>query len=126
MKKLYLILYLICLSFSTNVHSQDGWFWLNPLPQGNWLTDVEFTSNNTVYVSGYGGTMMKSTDGGINFFLLENKESARFSWITLPDFQVQQMGFLKPPMAEIIGGIFPLLLIMFMITALSRRQYFTV
>lgn len=74
MKKLYLILSLICISFSISIFSQDGWFWLNPLPQGNWLTDVEFTSNNTVYVSGYGGTMMKSTDGGNNFVLMENKE----------------------------------------------------
>lgn len=74
MKKLYLILSLICISFSISIYSQDGWFWLNPLPQGNWLTDVEFTSNNTVYVSGYGGTMMKSTDGGNNFVLMENKE----------------------------------------------------
>ena len=57
--------------------SQDGWFWLNPLPQGNWLTDVEFTSNNTVYVSGYGGTMMKSTNGGVNFEVLTNKECGK-------------------------------------------------
>ena len=74
MKKLYFILSLICLSFSLNVHSQDGWFWLNPLPQGNYLTDAEYAGNNIVYVSGYGGTMMKSTDNGVTFSVMQNKE----------------------------------------------------
>jgi len=74
MKYLKEILASILLLTAANVNSQDGWFWLNPLPQGNWLNDVEFTSNNTVYVSGYSGTMMKSTDGGVNFVLMENKE----------------------------------------------------
>ncbi|NOS86622.1 MAG: T9SS type A sorting domain-containing protein [Ignavibacteria bacterium] len=69
---LFLLILINCKSFS-----QDGWFWLNPLPQGNWLTDVEFTSNNTVYVSGYGGTMMKSTNGGVNFEILANKECGK-------------------------------------------------
>ena len=75
MKKLYFILSLICLSFSLNVHSQDGWFWLNPLPQGNWYRDVEFSVNNTVYVSAEGNTLMKSTDGGNTFVVMSNKES---------------------------------------------------
>lgn len=75
MKKLYLILSLICISFSISIYSQDGWFWLNPLPQGNWYRDVEFTVNNTVYVSAEGNTLMKSTDGGNTFVVMANKES---------------------------------------------------
>ncbi|MBN8586576.1 MAG: hypothetical protein J0M37_15925 [Ignavibacteria bacterium] len=75
MKKIYFILSLICLSISLNVHSQDGWFWLNPLPQGNSYSDIEFTANNTVYVSAAGNTLMKSTDGGNTFFVMQNKES---------------------------------------------------
>lgn len=74
MKKLYLILSLICLSTSISVHSQDGWFWLNPLPQGNSYGDIEFTANNTVYVSAAGNTLMKSTDGGNTFFIMANRE----------------------------------------------------
>ena len=27
--------------------SPSGWFWQNPLPQGNWLNDVSFTDANT-------------------------------------------------------------------------------
>jgi len=75
MKNLYLILSLIYLSNSVNVYTQDGWFWLNPLPQGNAYSDVEFTSNNTVFVSTAGNTLMKSTDGGNSFIIMANRES---------------------------------------------------
>ena len=75
MKYLKEILASILLLTAANVNSQDGWFWLNPLPQGNWYTDVEFTTNNTVYISAAGNTLMKSTDGGITFSVMTNKES---------------------------------------------------
>ncbi len=74
MKKLKFYLFALFIMFHCELQSQVGWFWLNPLPQGNWLSDVEFTTNNTVYVSGYGGTMLKSTDGGNNFVLMSNRE----------------------------------------------------
>jgi len=74
MKKLYFILSLSYLSLSINVHSQDGWFWLNPLPQGNAYLDVEFTTNNTIYVSAAGNTLMKSEDGGNSFVIMSNRE----------------------------------------------------
>ncbi len=64
MKNLQFYLFALIIIFKCESYSQDGWFWLNPLPQGNYLTDVEFTSNNTVYVSAAGNTLMKSTDGG--------------------------------------------------------------
>lgn len=76
--KIFIIILFVLISFNKcELISQDGWFWLNPLPQGNWLTDVEFTANNTVYVSGYGGTMMKSTDGGVSFTVMANKECGK-------------------------------------------------
>jgi len=75
MKYLKEILASILLLTAAYVNSQDGWFWLNPLPQGNWYTDVEFTANNTVYISAAGNTLMKSTDGGITFSVMTNKES---------------------------------------------------
>lgn len=75
MKNLQFYLFALIIIFKCESYSQDGWFWLNPLPQGNYLTDVEFTSNNTVYVSAAGNTLMKSTDGGNSFFVMQNKES---------------------------------------------------
>jgi photosystem II stability/assembly factor-like uncharacterized protein len=75
MNDLKKILASILLLTAANVNSQDGWFWLNPLPQGNWYNDVAFTTNNTVYVSAAGNTLMKSIDGGNAFSVMTNKES---------------------------------------------------
>ena len=65
---------LLLVLINCKAFSQDGWFWLNPLPQGNYYTDAEYAGNNIVYVSGYGGTMMKSTDNGVTFSVMQNKE----------------------------------------------------
>jgi len=70
MKKIYftfVLLYFI----HTHLLSQSGWFWQNPLPQGNHLINVSFTGSNIVYISGDGGTLLKSTNGGNNFELLQ-------------------------------------------------------
>lgn len=74
MKKILIILFTIYSFTSCESYSQDGWFWLNPLPQGNTYSDIEFTSNNTVYVSAAGSTLMKSTDGGNSFVIMTNRE----------------------------------------------------
>src|SRR3972149_9623938 len=50
--------------------TQSGWFWLNPLPQGNFLNSVSYVNNSIVYVSGAGGTLMKSTNGGFDFAVI--------------------------------------------------------
>jgi hypothetical protein len=42
----------------------SGWFWQNPLPQGNWLNGVSFTDANTGTAVGSGGTILRTTDGG--------------------------------------------------------------
>ncbi|MEK6756184.1 MAG: YCF48-related protein, partial [Bacteroidota bacterium] len=44
--------------------AQDGWFWQNPLPQGNNLRGVSFTDANTGTVVGWNGTILRTTDGG--------------------------------------------------------------
>jgi photosystem II stability/assembly factor-like uncharacterized protein len=45
------------------------WRWQNPLPQGNTLTSVFFTDTLTGYAVGEMGTMMKTIDGGLNWFI---------------------------------------------------------
>ena len=61
MKKLFVTL-VISILFQLNIHSQsDGWFWVNPLPQGNSLSDIKVTANLSVAV-GYAGTII--TDNG--------------------------------------------------------------
>ena len=44
--------------------AQEGWYWQNPLPQGNTLTAVSFTDANTGTAVGRGGTILHTTNGG--------------------------------------------------------------
>ena len=46
------------------VLAQFGWFWQNPLPQGNHLYDVSFTDANTGTAVGDAGTILRTTNGG--------------------------------------------------------------
>ena len=42
---------------------QPGWFWQNPLPQGNTLRGVSFSDVNTGTAVGSAGTILRTTDG---------------------------------------------------------------
>ncbi|MBE2217416.1 MAG: T9SS type A sorting domain-containing protein [Ignavibacteria bacterium] len=63
MKKLYIFSFLLILSTS-NIFSQSGWFWQNPLPQGKSLTKIYALDNLNIFAIGLGGAFIKSTDGG--------------------------------------------------------------
>lgn len=45
------------------------WAWQNPLPQGNNLTCVKFIDTNTGYAVGDAGTIIKTTNGGIDWVI---------------------------------------------------------
>jgi hypothetical protein len=60
MKLLFTILFVTLSSFA---FAQEGWSWVNPLPQGNNLSDIEVTANLSVAV-GYGGTIMTNNGSG--------------------------------------------------------------
>ena len=61
----YLIASLIIFLFS-NIYSQEGWFWQNPLPQGNDLYDVcQNELNGTYYTCGAYGTILMQSTGNI-------------------------------------------------------------
>ncbi len=45
------------------------WEWLHQTPQGNTLRWVKMWDADTWYAAGYGGTFMKTTDGGANWFV---------------------------------------------------------
>jgi photosystem II stability/assembly factor-like uncharacterized protein len=67
MKKL--ILTFVLLSISTlNIYAQQGWFWQNPLPQGNSLSYVNFWGNSGLII-GSGSTILKTSNNGINWIL---------------------------------------------------------
>jgi photosystem II stability/assembly factor-like uncharacterized protein len=46
---------------------QSDWIWQNPLPQGNYLWDLQLIDANTLFAIGQGGTVMKSTDAGVHW-----------------------------------------------------------
>jgi photosystem II stability/assembly factor-like uncharacterized protein len=45
--------------------AQSGWFWQNPLPQGNHLWAAATLDPSTVVTVGAAGTILRTTDGGI-------------------------------------------------------------
>src|SRR5258707_9438478 len=49
--------------------AQSGWFWQNPLPQGNPLRAVSFVDANTGTAVGDYGTILRTTDGGATWTL---------------------------------------------------------
>jgi len=71
-----LIIVFVLLIFTINIKAQQGWFWQNPLPQGNDLKDVwVFDENNAVAV-GDAGTVIKTMDGGTTW----NPQSSGTTW----------------------------------------------
>ncbi len=44
--------------------AQSGWFWQNPLPQGNTLRAIAAVDANTGTAVGLYGTILRTTDGG--------------------------------------------------------------
>jgi photosystem II stability/assembly factor-like uncharacterized protein len=49
---------------------QQNWTWQNPLPQGNTIYSIALFDENTLTVAGDAGTIMNSTNGGINWQIL--------------------------------------------------------
>ena len=68
MKLKFIILGLSLLLINLPINAQPGWFWQNPLPQGNDLFDVEFVNQNFGWAVGFSGTIIKTIDGGVNWF----------------------------------------------------------
>jgi hypothetical protein len=47
--------------------AQSGWYWQNPLPQGNPLRAVAVVDGKTVISVGDLGTILRTTDGGASW-----------------------------------------------------------
>ena len=66
MRKLIITAILILSSMQV-VYSQSGWFWQNPLPQGNWLNSIDTISPNRLIAVGMGSTIIQSSNSGITW-----------------------------------------------------------
>jgi len=67
MKKILIII--TAFIFHQSTMAQGGWFWQNPLPQGNTLNSVCFVSATTGWTVGGYGTILNTTDGGENWII---------------------------------------------------------
>lgn len=63
------LIFSACLFYCISVYSQ--WEWSNPLPQGNTLKEIFFLDQNTGYIVGNKGSLLKTTNGGDSFELID-------------------------------------------------------
>ena len=61
----FLFIVLLLLQFTSP--AQQGWFWQNPLPQGNLLNDIYVFDENTANAVGNTSTVIKITDAGTSW-----------------------------------------------------------
>jgi photosystem II stability/assembly factor-like uncharacterized protein len=66
MKKIF-FLFILYFFFNPNIFAQEGWFWQNPLPQGNYLNDVQCLDSNIYTAVGDFGTILRTTNGGVTW-----------------------------------------------------------
>lgn len=71
MKKIILLSIYIFI-FSSSLYSQSNWSWQNPIPQGNDYTMVKFLNYETGYAVGLIKAVVKTTNGGLNWTLINN------------------------------------------------------
>jgi photosystem II stability/assembly factor-like uncharacterized protein len=76
--KRFITISILFASMNIGAFAQSGWFWQNPMPQGNHLTDVFLIDNNTGWAVGYSGTILKTTNGGANWLL---QTSGTSNWL---------------------------------------------
>jgi len=63
MKKISLLVFILSITIS----AQEGWFWQNPLPQGNNLISVKFISPLIGWAVGGYGTILRTINGGADW-----------------------------------------------------------
>lgn len=64
MRTFFTILLAFTFIFLKTATAQSGWYWQNPLPQGNPLYAISFNDAMTGTAVGKDGTILRTTDGG--------------------------------------------------------------
>src|SRR5580765_4583217 len=73
MLKILFLIFFLSIVMMNKSRSQSEWIWSQPKPTGNMLYSVYFTDRNTGYASGALGTIMKTTDGGMSWQILNTE-----------------------------------------------------
>lgn len=63
------VLLLLTASATESARAQSGWYWQNPLPQGNWLHTATSIGPTTLVAVGDFGTIIRTDDGGATWTL---------------------------------------------------------
>ena len=87
-----LILFMIVFLTVDEVQAQDKWRWLNPIPQGNAIVGIHFSSPDSGWF--IAKELYKTVDGGQTWQLSENS----------PSINKSSMFFFNSSVAYIIGG----------------------
>src|SRR3954452_23277477 len=69
----------------------SGWYWGNPLPQGNTLRAVEF-EGSLAFASGDFGTLLRTDDGGATWTGVSTGTTASLRHISIPDDKTVVVG----------------------------------
>ncbi|MBN2572170.1 MAG: T9SS type A sorting domain-containing protein [Ignavibacteriales bacterium] len=83
MKLILIFFYII----SSLMYSQNIWQWQNPIPQGNYLTDICFVDSLNGFACGYLGTILKTTNGGQEWINIETDIEDLFIELSFIDKQ---------------------------------------
>ncbi len=67
MQKLSITAFCVISAFCNLLYAQSGWQWLNPSPTGVHLNFVRFINSNTGFIVGDGGTILRSSNTGLNW-----------------------------------------------------------
>ncbi|RPI13781.1 MAG: T9SS C-terminal target domain-containing protein [Ignavibacteriae bacterium] len=94
MKSIIKILTIILFLTTLLTYSQqpDNWQWMNPKPQGNSLNALDFVSDNVGYAAGIFGSVLKTTDAGINWTKLPTNISKNFLSMSFPNENTGYIG----------------------------------
>ena len=71
--------------FNIAAFSQGKWQVQNPLPTEAYLLTVEPVTDNTIFIGGLGGTLLKTTDGGETWTVQKFKDLANIRGISFID-----------------------------------------
>lgn len=71
-----LVVGLLTLLASSRSLAQTTWQWQNPLPQGNDLNDIHVFSSDSAIAVGWTGTILKTTDGGSSWDIIQSGTKA--------------------------------------------------
>jgi photosystem II stability/assembly factor-like uncharacterized protein len=82
MKKAAIIL--LFLSYQICLSQNSGWFWQNPLPQGNSLGNLQFVNSNTAFCLSY-DKILKSTDAGLSWQMISSGQTQNNSSLFFVD-----------------------------------------